>query len=96
MDTHSAIGAGGGHEAFVPTFHDLLACEEPGVLREPLRRWMASGRDRFLEAGVVFEVWLRCGGEPSLIRASLLRWVGLHGSCPSAQFRLQSVAVRRR
>jgi len=57
---------------------ELLDSEDPGLLREPLRAWMAAGRDGDERAGIVFETWLRCGGESALIEGALARWLGAH------------------
>jgi hypothetical protein len=85
MSATATIEPAGARDAFRPTFSELLASEDVALLREPLRRWMATGRGRRESAAIVYEAWLLAGGEPGLIGESLSAWLALHDRSVTAQ-----------
>ena len=58
---------------FAPSFQELLDSGDLELMRGPLRGWLARG-DR-AGATDVYGGWLKAGGEPGLIRESLMEWL---------------------
>ncbi len=69
---------------------DLLDCEDRELMREPLRRWLAAGGGRGRRDVLVYEAWLRAGGEPEPIAEALEVWLAAHGRCEQAQLILKA------
>ncbi|MGH2879440.1 MAG: hypothetical protein ACRDK4_07545 [Solirubrobacteraceae bacterium] len=72
-------------QEFRPSFSELPASEEPDLIREPLRRWIAVHGEES-SARFVYGAWLSAMHEPGIVHGAIGAWIERHGLRDSARF----------